>query len=457
MKKFDVLVIGSGEGKGIAFSSAAAGLKTAIIEKGIYKGYIGGTCLAVGCVPTKTIITPADHIMEAERAQRLGVHFQIKEIDFTGIMERMRAHRKKTMDFITDALKTTENLELIQGEAHFTGEYTLEVNGEELSAEKIFIATGARPFVPPIKGLQDIGYLTNESALELTEKPESLIILGGGYVSMEFAHFFSAMGTKVTVIEISDRLVGHEEPEISGLLKKEMDKRMEILTGAKTLEFKKTGNKITALVQDVRSGNIREITAEKVFAATGRKSNADLLQAEKAGIELDSKGFIKVNDYLETNKKNIWAIGDATGQQMFTEAADKEAHIAWHNAARPDKKKMAFWAVPHAVFTWPQIAGVGLTEEIARKSHKVLTGIAKYSDTAKGQAMMEENGFAKAIIEEGSRKILGFSIIGPEAPVLLQEVTNAFAQGGTADDILDKMHIFPALSELIPETFSRIK
>jgi dihydrolipoamide dehydrogenase len=168
-------------------------------------------------------------------------------------------------------------------------------------------------------------------------------------------------------------------------------------------------------------------------------------------------GFIKVNHYLETNKRNIWALGDAIGKQMFTHSGDKEAELAWHNATQENKMKMDFQLVPHAIFTYPQIASVGLTEEQARRDYKILIGRAKYSDIVKGEAMMEEEGFAKAIVEKGTERILGFHIIGPEASTLIQEVVNAMLNKVTIKSIINSMHIFPALSELIPEALNHLE
>jgi len=457
MKEYDVIVIGSGEGgKGIAFKSAENGLKTALIEKGIFRGYIGGTCLTVGCVPTKALIVTADMVMEAERARRLGIQLEIKKIDFREIMERMRASRQKVMDYLSGEFRKTPNLDFYTAEAHFTGEYTLDVDGEGLRGEKIIIATGARPAIPPVKGLADIEYLTNETALELTEKPKSMIILGGGYIAVEFAHFFAAMGTKVTIVEIADRLIGYTEPEISETLRNELSRRMEILLDTEAAEFRRKGKRYGLKVKDKRSGKESEIQVEKVLVAAGRISNADLLKPENTGVKIDEKKFIKIDDYLRTRKENIWAIGDATGRQMFTHAADKEAEVLWRNL-NGENVKMNFEAVPNAVFTYPQIASVGLTEAQAQKEHEILVGKAMYSHTARGKAMLEETGFAKCIAEKATRKILGFHIIGPEASTLIQEVVNVFAEGGTADDILDKMHVFPAMPDIITETLSRLE
>ena len=274
---------------------------------------------------------------------------------------------------------------------------------------------------------------------------------------MEYGHFFAAIGTKVMVVQRNKKLVPNEEPEISDLLKKQLEKHMEIYVDTETLEIRQGGVNCIVQIKDKRTGREKKLMGEKIMVATGRKSNADLLKVENVGIETDEAHYIKVDDYLQTNKENIWALGDAIGKQMFTHSGDKEAELAWHNATQKRKMKMDFHIVPHAIFTHPQIASVGLKEEQAKKSHNILVGRAKYSDIVKGEAMMEEAGFAKAIVEKNTERILGFHMIGPDASTLIQEVVNAMANKDSLKSITGSMHIFPALSELIPETLSNLE
>jgi mycothione reductase len=447
MKKYDVVVIGSGCGALVSEEAAGHGLKAALIDKG---PLIGGTCVNWGCIPSKMLIYPADRIVEIQEGKKLGIEANIENIDFTSIMERMRQSRQDSQGHIRDGIKQTENLDFFEGEAHFTGDYTLEVNGEQLQGEVICIASGSRPLAPPIKGLDDIDYLTNESVLELKERPESLIIIGGGYIAVEYGHFFAATGTKVTMVEMADRLVLSEEPEIAELLKNALSRRMEVHTGAQAEEVRGNGGGVTVVTRDKESGKQREFAAQRILMAVGRRSNADLLKVENSGIELDARGFIKVNEYLETTKKNIFAVGDANGQQMFTHMANREAAIVAQNAFHGTAWKVDYSVVPHAVYSHPQIASVGLGEENARKNHEVIVGRTRYTEVAKGEAMMEEEGFAKAIVEKDSDRILGFHIIGPYAPVLIQEVVNAMTSGGYIAELNEGIHIHPALSELIP-------
>jgi len=453
MKKSDVIVIGSGCGMNIVEEALGHEMSVALVDK----GPIGGTCANLGCIPSKMLIFAADRIAEIQEAGKLGIEAKIKNIDFLFIMERMRKFISENQQHMKHGLSQAEGLVFYEGEGHFTNEYTIEVNGEEIKGDKIFIASGSRPFVPPIKGLDGVDFLTNESTLQLKEKPESLIIIGGGYIAVEYGHFFAAMGTKVTILEMADRLVLAEEPEVAELLKRELSRHMDIYTGVQAEEVKGSGQGVTVMVNDLKAGGNKEFTAQRILVAVGRKSNADLLKGENTGVEVDKRGFIKVNDYLETNQKNIYAVGDANGQQMFTHVANVEALLAADNAMHGSKLKMDYSAVPHAVYSHPQIASVGLTEETAGKVYKILVGRAKYSDVAQGDAMREENGFAKAIAEADTGKILGFHIIGPYAPILIQEVVNAMASGGSINQIQSSMHIHPAISELIPAVLSNLE
>lgn len=453
MKKYDVIVIGSGCGMNIVNEALAHGLAVALVDK----GPLGGTCPNLGCIPSKMLIYVADRIVEIQEAGKLGVHAEVTSINFDFIMKRMRKFVRETQNHMRRGVSYTENLDFYEGEGHFVGDYAIEVNGEQIRGDKIFIASGSRPLIPPIKGLDSVNYLTNETVLQLKERPDSLIIIGGGYIAVEYGHFFAAMGTKVTILEMADRLVLAEEPEMSELLKKQLSQRLDVYTNVRAEEVKKKAQGVTVAVNDLNAGGVKEFTAQEILVAVGRRSNADLLQVENASIEIDKRGFIKVNEYLETSRKNIFAVGDANGQQMFTHVANKEALVAAHNALHGSRRRMDYSAAPHAVYSHPQIASVGLTQESAKKDHKILVGRAKYFDVAKGKAMMEKNSFTKAIVEVDTGKILGFHIIGPYAPILIQEVINAMASGGHVGQVEAGMHIHPALPELILRTLSNLE
>jgi dihydrolipoamide dehydrogenase len=452
MKTYDVIVVGSGSGGEIVDAAVSHGMTVAWADK----GPLGGTCLNVGCIPSKILIHPADRIMEIQEAKKLGITAEIKDIDFHAIMERVRKPIWESHEGMEKGIQHAENLDYYKGEGHFIKDYTIEILGKEIQGEKIFLGTGARPLIPPLKGLDLVPYLTNENVFDLKEKPDSMVIIGGGYIAVEFAHFFSAVGTTVTIFQRGNRLIPNTEPEISELLKKQIEKRMRIYLNTEVLEVKKQGNGITAIGKNSVTGKEVTVTAEKILVAAGRKSNADLLKVENTGVKTDTRGYIQVNEYLETSKKNIWAFGDAIGKAMFKHVANEEASVAWRNAVHDHKTKMDYHTIPYAVFTYPEIAAVGMTEEEAKKNNKILVGSARYSDVAKGGAMMEHDGFTKAIVDKETGKILGFHIIGPYAPMLIQEVINAMALGGDISLIAHGMHIHPALPELILRTLGNL-
>jgi dihydrolipoamide dehydrogenase len=452
MKTYDVIVVGSGSGGEIVDAAVSHGMTVAWVDK----GPLGGTCLNVGCIPSKILIYPADRIMEILEAKKLGITAEIKNIDFQAIMQRVQPPIQESHTAMEHGISHAESLDYYKDVGHFIEDYTLQVSGKEIKGEKIFLGSGARPLIPPIKGLDSVSYLTNENVFTLKEKPESMVIIGGGYIAVEFAHFFSAVGTNVTMFQRGSRLIPNAEPEITELLKKQLEKRMQIYLNTEVLEIQKQGPTVTVKGKDGVSGKDITASAEQIFVAAGRKSNADLLKVENTGVHTDAQGYIQANEYLETSKENIWAFGDAIGKAMFKHVANEEAVVAWRNAFHEKKTKMDYQVIPYAVFTYPEIAAVGMTEAEAKKHHEILVGSARYADVAKGDAMMEYDGFAKAIVDKQTGKILGFHIIGPYAPMLIQEVINGMALGGNIAFISHGMHIHPALPELILRTLGNL-
>ena len=446
IREYDIVIIGSGAGLDILEMAVEHGHTTALIDR----GPIGGTCLNLGCIPSKMLIFPADRIMEIRESAKLGITAEIKTIDFNGIMNRMRQSVNSDQVKIEKHLKESKALDFYNGDAEFTGEFILSVRGERVRGKQIYLVSGSRPMIPPIPGLESVEYLTSDTLLDLKEVPKSLVILGGGYIGVEYAHFFEAMGADVTIIEMGSRLLPREEPEISAFLQMALARRMTVQTECTAeLVAKAPGGGVIVRTSHSRTGLKGELKAENVLVATGRRSNADLLKVKKSGIAVGKDGYVKVNSRMETNVKGIYAFGDAIGREMFTHTSHAEAEIAGANGIHGQHLRMDFSAAPHAVFTHPQIASVGLTEEQAGQKYKIKVGRADYRDTALGSAMMQDEGFAKIILEEESGRILGCHIIGPWASVLIQELINAMARKGTVDDIAAGMHIHPALSELI--------
>ncbi len=450
---YDTIVIGSGSGMLVVENAIAQGLDVALVDA----GPAGGTCLNVGCIPSKMLIAVADRVMEIREAEKFGIKASVDTVDFRQVMADMRAAVRPDHEQIHRGLAAEQRLEYYEGIGRFVDDYTLQIDDEVITGEKIFIVSGARPLIPPVPGLEEIDYLTNETLLDLETCPQSLAIIGGGYIAAEYGHFFSAMGADVTIVQRAERLVPTEDSEVSDLLATDLRRRMSVETDAEVKNVSRTENGYALSVTDNRTEHSKTVYAEKVLLAAGRQSNADRLAVENTGVSTDGRGFIETDDYLQTSKENIWAYGDANGKAMFTHAANAEADIAWQNAMHEEKKAFDYRTVPRAVFTYPPIASVGMTESEARQEGDILVGKAQYAAAAKGMAIREqERGFAKVIVNRRDLRILGFHIIGPHAPMLIQEVVNAMALGGQPGLLFSGIHIHPAMSELIAKTFSNL-
>lgn len=453
MKEYDVIVVGSGAGAAIVDGALSHGLKVALVDR----GPLGGTCLNVGCIPSKMLIYPADRVVEIQEAAKLGIQAEIKHVDFQAIMKRTRAYVSGAESRIRERVQNTPGLDFYGSTGHFVEDYTMDIDGKKIRGKKIYLVSGARPLIPHLKGIDEMDYLNNETVFALEEKPESLVIVGGGYIATEFAHFFAAMGTDVTILQRGERLVKGEEPEISELLRERMQERMAIHLATEVLEVAKENGSCRISARNKKTGETLEFLAEKTLIAAGRVSNADLLKVENSGIKTDERGYIKVDEYFETSQKNIWAFGDAIGKKMFRHSANRQADVVFHNSMHDGDDKFDFLTVPHAVFTYPPIASVGMGEAEAKKLHDILVGKSVYSEVAKGIAMQDNRSFAKAIIEKDTWRILGFHIIGPYAPILIQEVIDAMSTGGTVMPLVNGMRIHPAMPEIILDTLRNLR
>lgn len=406
------------------------------------------------------LVYPADVIEGIRESSRFGVSSEIRNIDFPGIMARMREKVESGQKHIQTAVTRTPGLDYFEGEAHFVDSSVLQVGEERITGQKIFIAAGARPFIPDIAGLDSVSYFTNSSVLKLRTAPDRLAIIGGGDIAVEYAHFFSAMGTEVTLFQRNTRLVPAEDGDISHAVARALGKRVRVHTDTEVTEVRQEATGYEIIGTRIRSGEIVRASTSSILVAAGRRSNGDLLRVDAAGVGTDDRGYISVDDHFETSRKGIWAFGDILGKHMFRHVANRQAMIAWQNAVLNRKAKMDFQSVPHAVFTHPQIASVGYTEEdvrIAFPHDPLLVGRANYSDVAMGEAMVEHEGFAKAIAHGKSGKILGFHICGPAASILIQEVVTVMAFGGDVWSLGGPLHIHPALSEVIIATVNNLR
>jgi mycothione reductase len=459
LSKYDLIVIGTGSGMELAsaFIQENTNAKVAVIDK----DEPGGICLTRGCIPSKLLIYPADIVRIIQRAHEFGIQVEIKKIDSEAVMARMRSLIDKDINMIRTGLTNSENVDYYHTTAEFIAPYTLKVGDKTITSKMIFLSIGSRPVIPPIDGLEKTGYLTSDTILKITQLPENIAIIGGGYIAAEFSHFLSAMGVKVTVIGRNRQFIPEEEPEVSALAKAEFQKNVTTLTGhdVRSVSLTPEGKKILTAV-NVENQQETQVVADEILVAAGRRTNSDILHPEKSGIQIDKKGYIIVNEHLETTQPNIWAMGDADGKFLFKHVANYESQIVYYNAILKNEAKVDYRIIPHAVFTDPEIASVGLRESEAVEKYgkdKVLIGFYKYADTAKGEAMNLKDEFVKVIVERETSKILGAHIIGPQASVLIQEIINLmYTENQSAETLTRAMHIHPAMPEVVARAFSSL-
>ena len=451
VKDYDLIVIGTGSVMEIvnAMQQENPHMKVAVIDK----DEPGGICLTRGCIPSKILLYPAELVRTIETASDFGISVEMKNVDFRAVMQRMISLINADIEGMRQGLTHTKNLDYYREVAEFVAPYTLKVGRETIKSKMIFLCTGSRPVIPPIEGLENVKYYTSDTILKLDRLPKSIAVIGGGYIAAEYGHFFSAMGSEVTIIGRNQQFIPEEEPEVSALAKRELEKHITIMTGheVQSAENAAEGKKLHAVNR--QTGKNVEITAEEILVASGRGPNQDILHPEKGGIRIDEKGWIIVNEYLETSQPNVWALGDADGRYLFKHVANHEALIVYYNAVEKRAIKVDYHAVPHAVFTSPEIASVGLKEKEAVEKYgksNLLIGVQRYEDTAKGLAMGVKDYFAKIILESTTLKILGAHIIGPHASILIQEIVNLmYTTTQSVEPLIEGMHIHPALSEVV--------
>ncbi|MCJ7444506.1 MAG: dihydrolipoyl dehydrogenase [Methanotrichaceae archaeon] len=459
MEKFDLIIVGSGAGMNVASRAVQEVSRVALVER----GPLGGTCLNNGCIPSKMLIYPADVVRMLQDAKAVGVEGRIENIDFKKIMGRMLSFINEIRTEMETSIEIDSRIKWYKSVGEFIGDKILKAGDNTLTAPRFVIASGARALIPPVPGLREAGYLDNISLLDLEKPPRRLIIIGAGYIGCEYGHFFSSMGTEVTILGRSTEVLSKEDLDIRKIIAKSLSRHMRVLTRHEVVRMEKKGDLKVVSARNLADDKLYQFEAEEILVATGRRSNSDLLKPEKSGVETDKSGWIIVNEYLETSKPGIWAIGDAIGKHMFRHTANYEAEVAYHNIFRAekkeDKKKIDFHAVPHAVFCYPPAAQVGLNEDEAKISGlNFLVGRANYSNVAKGVAMGDESGLAKVLVEEDTGRILGCSIVGPFAPELVQQVVYLMnTDNENLGPIMRSQVIHPTMSEVIISAFNNLE
>ncbi len=444
-REFDVIVIGTGSGVSIADSAVAAGMTAAIVESGPF----GGTCVNRGCIPSKQLIHSADVMEIIQKAGDFGINAHVDSVDWQKIVSRVASEADTSAQTIESRYRGQNAVTVFRGEGRFVAHKTMEINGQRITAPMIMIAAGSRPSVPPIPGIEDVPYLTSDEALRHDMQPQRLIVVGGGFVGIELAHFYGALGTDVTIVQRGPTLLPIEDEDVSRRFTDLFRRRHRVILDAETRRVSHANGEI-ALEITTPDGD-QTIRGDTLLLAAGRSPNSDRLDLDKTGVETTPRGLIVVDEYLETTQPGIWALGDVVGRYQLKHNANWEWWHADHNMfGRGPKAAVNYHAMPHAVFASPQVGAVGLTERQAREQGiPYVLGTYEYAWTAHGEAIGDTTGFVKIIAREDGREILGAHIMGTDAATLIQDIANGMRIGLTTDAYSQAIYIHPAAPEVV--------
>ena len=445
MQEFDLIIVGTGSGNSIP-SAEFDDWSIAIIEKGVF----GGTCLNVGCIPSKMFVYAADIAEHVRSASIYGIDASIDAVRWPDIVARVFG-RIDPMSAGGEDYRVNQcaNITVFRGEARFVDHKLLEVNGQKLTARHIVLGAGGRVWVPPVPGLDSGRYETSDTIMRLPELPERLVVLGGGYIASELGHVMASLGSEVTIVTRGDRLLRQEDDDISSRFTEVMARRFDLRLGTSDHSVSYGADEVT--ISFTRAGVSESVTAEVLLVATGRTPNGDLLDLEAGGIEADGQRVL-ADSAGRTNVDGVWAFGDLSNEHQLKHLANYEARTIQHNLLHPDDLwHTRYDLTPHAVFGNPRVAAVGLTERDARAQGLPITVATKaYSDTAFGWAAEENDGFCKLIAHAETRLLLGAHIIGLQAPTLIHQLIQGMVFGQTVDEMAKgMMYIHPALNEVV--------
>ncbi|KUH34534.1 hypothetical protein APY94_01570 [Thermococcus celericrescens] len=446
MKNYDFLIVGGGAaGFAAALKANELGVKTLMANR----GPIGGTCVNVGCVPTKYLLTALELKRRALFSPYLGLGFSMDEFDFAKLVEGkdklVETLRKEKYE---DVLQSLEHVDYVEGSARFVSENTVEVNGARIGFKKALIATGSRARVLPLKGLEEVRdrVLTHVEALSLKDPPDSVVVIGGRTQALEFAQIFARAGSRVVLLQRSLRIMPDAEPELAIELEDILSEEVEIHTEALPEGLKRGENGV--LVEATVGGRKRTFEAEYLFFATGRVPNTENLGLENLGVKTDERGFIVVDRTMKAGE-NVYAAGDVVGEPMLETVTAREGFIATTNALEGRGIGMDYSVVPKVVFTDPQLASVGLTDREASKARRCLCNTVEFSSVPKARILGEERGLMKMVVDDETERILGVHILAHNAAEIIHEATMIVRNNMALDEVIETLHVFPTMSEAI--------
>jgi mycothione reductase len=448
VQHFDLCIIGTGSGNSI-IDERFDHLNVALVEMGTF----GGTCLNVGCIPSKMFVYPADLAASTIQAVRLGVDLDLQGVRWREIQERIFGRIDPKAANGRTYRQQSHNVTVFDGRARFVGPRELEVAAAEtITADRIVIAAGSRPVVPDLPGLNSVEFHTSDTVMRLAELPESMIIIGGGYIAAEFAHVFSAFGTSVTVLNRSDVLLRREDAEVAKRFTDLLGRRVDVRLSTSVTSVQSTTDGHVRVHVKGPEDEPEPLHAQVLLVATGRTSNGDTMDPARGGIDVDDDGLIVVDPYQRTTAEGVFALGDVCSRQQLKHIANSDARVVQHNLLHPDSmiaNDRRF--VPRAVFSMPQVASVGLTEaEAAERGIDYVVSKQDYGETAYGWAMEDHDHFVKLIADAASKLLLGAHLVGPQASSLIQPLIHAMSFEQPAPEVARGQYwIHPAMTEVI--------
>lgn len=427
----------------------------------VERGPLGGTCLNVGCIPSKMYVLPADRVVESSEAAAIDVTIPEATPHWTDIRDRIFGRIDAIVEDGTNYRRNQPNVSYFAGDARFTGDRTVSVEltdggTTEISADRVVLAAGARPHIPDIPGLVDTPFHTSDTIMRIDRVPERLVMIGGGFIAAEMGHVFAAMGSRVTIIHRRDHVLRYEDDEISERFVDVFGRRVDLrlCTDPVNIEHSADGFRIQVETRHPATGKVTndEIVGDELLVTTGRVPNGHQLRVEATGVRLDGSGYVIADHHLRTTAEGIWALGDIHNPRQLKHVANQEARVVSHNLIHPDDLiSVDQRVVPHAVFSHPQIGSVGLREEQLRAlGTDYLVGRCEYAGVAYGWAMEDKTGFVKILIDADDLQILGAHILGPQASTLLQQIVQAMTFSISADRLArEQIWCHPALPEVL--------
>ena len=452
---YDAIIIGTGQaGPFLAQRLTGAGMKVAIIERKLF----GGTCVNTGCIPTKTMVASAYAAQMVRRAADFGVvNNGPVSVDMKLVKSRKDAISGKSRTGVESWLRGMANCAVYQGHARFESSKEVSVGSDRLTADRIFINVGGRAVLPRMPGIEKVPYLTNSSIMDVGFLPPHLIIIGGGYIGLEFAQMFRRFGSEATIIETASRLANHEDEDVSTAIREILEREgVKLRLNASCIGFSTRGDEILAHV-DCASGDL-EISGSHVLLAVGRRPNTDDLGLTEAGVVVDKRGYIVVDDHLQTSIPGIWALGDCNGKGAFTHTSFNDAEIAGANLLDNDPRKVSDRITAYALYIDPPLGRAGLTEaEVWKSGRRALIGRRPMTSVGRAVEKGETQGFMKIIVDTESREILGAAILGTGGDEVIHSILDVMYARAPYTVIQRAMHIHPTVSELVPTMLGELQ